>query len=398
MSVTATEPTAISDEILGRIRELRPLFEANAERTESDRRVVEENITALRDADAFRVMVPKRFGGLETGIRTKLEVSREVAMGCGSTAWVTALMNVCAFFTSLGNERLQHDVWGENPDARISGVFNPTATTRRVDGGYVVNGSWSWNSGCMHSDWAFLGVPLVDEAGEFVGPAMSLIPYTELEIEDTWFTTGMRGTASNTVHARDVFVPDHHLISLPGLLTHSYDTPFKDEVLYRSAFIPVAALILVGPQLGLAQAALDYVVEKGHKRGIAYTEYDVQRDAPTFQLAIAKAATLVDTAHLFAYRAAADIDDAAAADRTMSYQERARVRMDAGHAAETAREAIRVLCSAHGASSFAESSPMQRWWRDSEIASRHAVLNPDISAQVYGRALMGFTDGVTFLV
>ena len=181
-------------------------------------------------------MVPKRFGGLETDIRTQLEVSREVAMGCGSTAWVTALMNVCAWFVSLGNEQLQRDIWVENPDARISGVFNPTATTTRVDGGYIVNGSWNWNSGCMHSDWAFLGVPLVDEAGEFVQPAASLIPYHELEIEDTWFTTGMRGTASNTAHARDVFVPDHHLLSFPGLLTHNYDTPFKDEVLYRSAF------------------------------------------------------------------------------------------------------------------------------------------------------------------
>lgn len=398
MSTTATDTTTIRDQVLDRIRELRPLFESNAARTESDRRVVEDNITALRDADAFRIMVPKRFGGLETDIRTKLEVSREVAMGCGSTAWVTALMNVCAFFTSLGNEQLQLDVWGDNPDARISGVFNPTATTKRVDGGYVVNGSWNWTSGCLHSDWAFLGVPLVDEAGEFVQPAMALMPYSELEIEDTWFTTGMRGTASNTVHARDVFVPDHRLMSVPGLLTGHYDTPFKDEVLYRSAFIPVAALILVGPQLGLAQAALDYVIEKGHKRGIAYTEYELQRDAPTFQLAIAKAATLVDTAHLFAYRAAGDIDDAARSDRTMSYVERARVRMDTGHAAESAREAIRVLCSAHGASSFAEASPMQRWWRDSEIASRHAVVSPEISAQVYGRALMGFTEGVTFLV
>ncbi|HWM21660.1 MAG TPA: acyl-CoA dehydrogenase family protein [Ilumatobacteraceae bacterium] len=398
MSITATEHTTIRDQVLDRIRELRPLFEANAARTEADRRVVEENITALRAADAFRIMLPKRFGGLETDIRTKLEVSREVAMGCGSTAWVTALMNVCAFFVSLGNEQLQHDVWGSDPDARISGVFNPTATTKRVDGGYIVNGAWNWTSGCLHSDWAFLGVPLVNEAGEFVMPAMALMPYAELEIEDTWFTTGMRGTASNTVHARDVFVPDHRLMSVPGLLTHDYDTPFKDEVLYRSAFIPVAALILVGPLLGLAQAALDYVIEKGHKRGIAYTEYEVQRDAPTFQLAIAKAATLVDTAHLFAYRAAGDIDDAARADRAMTYVERARVRMDTGHAAETAREAIRVLCSAHGASSFAESSPMQRWWRDAEIASRHAVVSPEISAQVYGRALMGFTDGVTFLV
>ena len=100
----------------------------------------------------------------------------------------------------------------------------------------------------------------------------------------------------------------------------------------------------------------------------------MQRDAPTFQLAIAKAATLVDSAHLFAYRAADDIEEAAKADRTMTYVERARVRNDTGHTIESAREAIRILCSAHGASSFADSSPMQRMWRDSEIASRHAVI------------------------
>jgi 3-hydroxy-9,10-secoandrosta-1,3,5(10)-triene-9,17-dione monooxygenase len=41
---------------------------------------------------------------------------------------------------------------------------------------------------------------------------------------------------------------------------------------------------------------------------------------------------------------------------------------------------------------------MQRWWRDSEIASRHAVIAPETSSLIYGRALMGFTDGITFLV
>ena len=41
---------------------------------------------------------------------------------------------------------------------------------------------------------------------------------------------------------------------------------------------------------------------------------------------------------------------------------------------------------------------MQRWWRDSEVASRHAVVLPETSALIYGRALMGFTEGVSFLV
>ncbi len=386
------------DGLLERIAAIRPILEKNANQTEADRRVVDENIAVLKEAGAFKIMVPKRYGGWQSDIRTKLEVSREVAKGCGSTAWVTALMNVCAFFVGLMNEQAQDDVWGSNPEARIAGVFNPTAQTRQVDGGIVVTGAWPWASGSYHADWSFVGVPINNAEGEFQYPAMALIPNSDVTIEDTWFTSGMRGTGSNTIHADEVFVPDHRLHWVPGLLTHEYDTPFKDEVLYRSAFIPVATLILAGPQLGLAQAALDYVIEKGHKRGIAYSEFELQRDAPTFQLAIAKAATLVDTAHLFAYRAAADIDDAAAAGRPMTYVERARVRNDTGHAAESAREAIRVLCSAHGASSFAEASPVQRMWRDSEIASRHAVVAPEISALIYGRALMGFTDGISFLV
>ena len=386
------------DGLLERIAALRPILEKNANQTEIDRRVVEENIAVLKDAGAFKIMVPKRYGGWEADIRTHLEVSREVAKGCGSTAWVTALMNVCAFFVGCMNEQAQDDVWGADPQARIAGVFNPTAQTRKVDGGIVVTGAWNWASGSYHADWSYVGVPINNDEGEFLYPAMALIPNSEITIEDTWFVSGMRGTGSNTLHADEVFVPDHHLHWVPGLLNHEYDTPFKDETLYHSAFIPVAALILAGPQLGLAQAALDFVIEKGHKRGIAYSEYELQRDAPTFQLAISKAATLVDTAHLFAYRAAADIDDAAKADRTMTYVERARTRNDTGHAAESAREAIRVLCSAHGASSFAEPSPMQRIWRDSEIASRHAVVAPEISALIYGRALMGFTEGVSFLV
>ena len=185
-------------------------------------------------------------------------------------------------------------------------------------------------------------------------------------------------------------MPDHHLHWVPGLLNHEYDTPFKDEVLYRSAFIPVAALILAGPQLGLAQAALDYVIEKGHKRGIAYSEYELQRDAPTFQLAISKAATLVDTAHLFAYRAAGDIDDAAKADRTMTYVERARTRKTP--ATPPNRPAKRSACcappTAHRRSP--KSSPMQRMWRDSEIASRHAVVSPGDQRS----GLRSGTDGV----
>jgi 3-hydroxy-9,10-secoandrosta-1,3,5(10)-triene-9,17-dione monooxygenase len=392
------EPEALRRELVARAAALLPLLAKNADQTERDRRVVEENITAVRDAGLFRIMVPRRFGGVETDIRTKLEVSRELAKGCGSTAWVTALQNVCAWIAGLTSDECQTDIWGDNPDARVAGVFDPSAETRRVDGGWMTTGRWAWASGIFHADWALVGIPMTDESGEVIDQGLGFMPKSDYSIEETWFVAGMKGSGSNTIVAEDIFIPEHRVMSVPALIAGEAPTPHADEALYRSAFVPVAALILIGAQLGLCQAALDLAIEKAPKRGITYTMYEQQTNAPVFQLAIARAATLVDTAHLHAYRAAADIDGAAREGRLLDYVERARVRMDTGYVAETAREAIRILCSAHGASSFADANPMQRIWRDCEVASRHAVVHPEISAEIYGRALLGICEGVSPLV
>ena len=396
-SVTAEE-IALREDLVARAAKLVPLLAENAAQSETDRRVVEENITALDEAGLLSIMRPKRFGGLETDFRTKLEVSRELARGCGSTAWVTSLMNVCAWFVGLWPEQAQIDVWGDDPSNRVAGVLAPTSTATPVDGGFRVSGRWSYASGSAHAQWALVGVPLVDANGGFVDQGVVLIPMDEVTIEDTWFVAGMCGTASNTIVAEDVFVPMHRYLSVVEAIQGRSATPFTDEALYRSAFIPVAALILVGPQLGLAQAALDLVIEKAPKRSVSYTFYETQVAAPSFQLAVAKAASLVDSAHLHAYRAAAEIDEAARLGIYPDYDARAKSRMDTGVTVAFAREAIRTLVSAHGASSFADSSPLQRIWRDSEVASRHAVVSPEISAEVYGKALLGVRGDVTALV
>jgi alkylation response protein AidB-like acyl-CoA dehydrogenase len=343
-------------------------------------------------------MQPRRFGGLEADFRTKLEVARELARGCGSTAWTTSLINVCAWFAGMWNEQAQNDVWKDNPGNRIAGVLAPTGIAEPVDGGYRVTGRWEWCTGCLHAQWALLGIPITDDNGQLSGQGFILVPMSELTIEDTWFVTGMRGTGSNTVVADNVFVPAHHYVSAFKLLSGSNDNPHKDEALYRAPFMPGGTIILAGPQLGLARAALDLVIDKAAKRGIAYTFYDVQRDAPAVQLAVAKAASLADTAELLAYRGAAEVDEAACQNEFPGYVARAKTRMDTVQAIVNAREAIRELISAHGASAFAETNPLQRIWRDSEVASRHAIANSGIGAEVYGRALLGFTDGVTPLI
>lgn len=384
--------------LVRRAADLVPLLRENAQRTEDQRNVPEEVISAVQKAGLLKIMQPKRYGGLETDFRTKLEVTRELARGDGSTAWTVSLLNSCHFFAGYWNEQAQDDVWGENPDSLIAGVLAPTGTAQPLEGGWRVNGSWSWCTGCQHAQWGLFGIPILGDQGELVDQGLILIPMSELTIKDTWFVTGMKGTGSNTVVAEDVFVPSHRFVSVFKLLSGATDNPYEAESMYRTTFMAGGTVLLCGPHLGLAKAALDFVIEKAAKRDISYTFYDKQSEAPTVQLAIAKAASLIGTAELLAYRAAAQVDEAAEQNEFLSYVERARIRMDTAQSIVNAREAIRELISAHGASSFSDQSPLQRIWRDSEVASRHAVANPAIASEVYGRALLGYTEGVTPLI
>ncbi len=396
--MTTTETSVNAQELVARAKALRPLLQKNAAKTEEDRRVAEENIQAIADAGLFRITVPKRYGGYEVNIHTKLEVSAAIAEGCGSTAWAVTLINVCNWFTSLFSQQAQDDVFGADPNARVAGVLAPSAKTRRVDGGLIVTGKWYYSSGSLHATWGLVGIPIVNEAGVQVDQGVALIPMQQLSIEDTWYVAGMKGTGSNAIVANEVFVPDHRTMSLPRAIEGDYPTELKHEAAYRAAFVPVAVLVLIGPQLGMGRAALQYVIEKAPQRSIAYTSFQKQTDSVAFQLQIADAAVKIDTAHLLAYQAADDIDEAAASGVYPDMTRRARIRAYSGAAIRHITDAIDILLSAHGAGSFALSSPMQRIWRDSNTAARHAVILPIVSDEVYGKALLGVENTVTPLV
>jgi 3-hydroxy-9,10-secoandrosta-1,3,5(10)-triene-9,17-dione monooxygenase len=389
--VNVTEKPVAPEELIRRAVALQPLLARNAQRCETDRRVPEENIEAIRDAGLFRVMVPRRLGGHETTLRTSVEISAALGEGCGSTAWVVALTNVCNWFVGNMLDQAQRDVFGADPDARVAGVFAPSTEIEKVDGGYVLSGKWPWSSGCLHATWAYLGTMPSGPDGVPTDVGHVIVPMRDLVIEDTWFVAGMKGTGSNTLVADRVFVPEHRYMSIPAVVAlGAKPTEHADEALYRAAFVPFAVMILLGPLLGLGRAALKLAVEKAPRRGVSYTRIATQRDSPAVQIKLAEAAMTLDDAVLHTDRAVDDIDGWAARGEPMDYLTRARIRADAGWGSKRVREALGLILDAHGASGFAESSPMQRIWRDANTAGRHAMINPLVTEEVYGKALLGF--------
>jgi alkylation response protein AidB-like acyl-CoA dehydrogenase len=224
------------------------------------------------------------------------------------------------------------------------------------------------------------------------------MPMSELPIEDTWFMAGMKGTGSNTIVAKDAFVPEYRFLPYPQAFGGKYRTEFTDEIVYRVALVPVTVLILAPSQLGVARSALEHAIARAKTRGITHTNFATQAESSGFQMQIGEAAMKIDTATLHVQRAADDLDRAAADGRLLDLTERARVRIDTALAAKYCRDAVEVLVAAHGTSSLADSNRMQRLWRDVHTASHHAITEWQVNTEVYGRALLGVEPNITHLI
>ncbi|MDF0488864.1 acyl-CoA dehydrogenase family protein [Sphingobium sp. H39-3-25] len=385
--------------LLDRVRALQPLIRENAAKGEQDRRVPEPVIAALKEAGAFRLGTPRRFGGYQGNMKAFLDLSSIVAEADGGTAWVVTLVNVCNFFAGLFSESAKEKIFGANPDALISGVHSASATSRKVEGGYRVTGKWFYNSAGWHSDWALLGIPLVDDEGKTYDRGWAIIPASELKLEDTWFVAGMAASGSISRIAEDVFVPDDMVASVSEAIKGGLpEMKLAGEPEYSSAVVPVFSLVLIGPQLGLGRAALDFVTSKAPTKAIYDTVFTSATQSVGFQLQIAKAATLIETAHLHAYKCAEEIDAAALAGVYPTTKARAKMRAHVATVAESITQAIDALLFAHGASSFALNNPLQRIWRDSAVGARHAAITPQIAYETWGKELLGISDHVTPLV
>ncbi|WP_225994256.1 acyl-CoA dehydrogenase family protein [Streptomyces sp. SS1-1] len=389
-------PAVTGADLVERARALQPLLRAQAERGEADRAISADVVAELAGAGVFRLLTPKRFGGHETDLRTLTDVSEALGEADGSTAWTAMIISVTNWLTSLFPDKAQEEVFGADPDARVTGVAAPTGVGCRVSGGWLVSGKWSYNSGAPYATWAALGALLQDEAGAAAEQAMLLIPASDLTIEDTWRTAGMKGTASNTLIGRDVFVPEHRMLSVRAASQGSYPRSFReDEPLYSSVFGSMLLLCLAGPLLGLGKAAFETVKNAATEKPLSFTVHGRQADSVGVQIQMADAALHLQTARLHVYQAVDRVDQESGA---MDFATRTQIRAQAGYAAQQVLVAINTLLNVHGAGAFAESNPLQRIWRDANTAARHAGLVPAVGFEAYGKTLLGVEEPVSLMV
>jgi alkylation response protein AidB-like acyl-CoA dehydrogenase len=81
--------------------------------------------------------------------------------------------------------------------------------------------------------------------------------------------------------------------------------------------------------------------------------------------------------------------DEEAPRRVLTGFEKARIQADCGYAMGLVRSAGNRLMDIAGPAAFAKSNPLQRFWRDLNMGTRHNVLNSGFARELYGRAILG---------
>jgi 3-hydroxy-9,10-secoandrosta-1,3,5(10)-triene-9,17-dione monooxygenase len=369
-----------------------PTLRSRSSETDALARLPDSTIADLEKTQLFDMLVPKMYGGLQCSLRTFMDVVVELGRGDGSAAWTVALLSASTWMAAtLYPKHVVEEIFSGG-NFRTAGVLAPRKVkTRRVDGGVLIEeGSWSFNSGVHHAHWDILGIPIFDDAGQFVDSGSALIQVSQVTLLNDWDTIGLRGSGSTSVAVKDVFVPNERIALLSKTLQEDYaSTHLRDQQLYRLALVPFLVTKLVFPALGMAKADLELFLKKVPHRSIPFTSYEKQDEAAITHLQVAEASAKIDAAELI-LRCSADAIEASAASGTrMTAGQRVRIRRDAGAASRLIWEAVDLLAGASGGSFAYAGDSMNRLWRDVRIAGLHGGICTSTTMELCGRILCG---------
>lgn len=373
--------------LIKNITDLAPMLEEHAAQAEAERKPVDSVMKAIEETQAYRYFVPRKFGGFEFSLEGFMDIGLTLGGADLSTAWVVTFCMEHNWLLGLYNPEAQAHIFGQQPYIIAPGALAPKGKATPVEGGYRLTGHWEWGTGVMHADWVMVGA-LTDHDGP-PELCMYTLPIKDARIKDTWHMSGMVGTGSNDIVIEDAFVPECLRQNLADM--RAGDSPgaqFHQTATYRMPMLPVLGLTAAAPAVGCALKT----VERFRERLIGRTVYgtaDKQSERALAQSRLAHLTVRAKHTEQTLRKIAQDVSLWGHSGDVCPDIERAELRVRIGQVVREARNIVREVVEASGASAHNLSNPLGRALRDVETLSCHTVFDLDIATESYGRLLLG---------
>lgn len=375
--------------IADRARALVPVLRERIAETEELRRLPDSTIQDGIEAGIFSLLLPHALGGSGGGPREFVDVLRILAQGDPSAAWTMSFFIAHNWMLARWPEAAQQKIF-DGGTRLVAVAANPPGRAQKVDGGYRLSGRWGYCSGVLNADWVQL-------AGKIDGEdelRLFLLPRADVEVPDTWYMAGMKGTGSNDVIVEDRFVPDEFSLDLQSWLPR--DNPgsaLYPESLYSYDIRDLLVFLLPALLLGAAEAVVQDYRSRLDTRRAAF-ESTLTGDTVAGQLRYARAYSELRSAQAVLERAVRQTIEAneTGAD-PMNDELRASIKLDCLTVGRLSWDAMQTSVRGSGAAIYRTSDVTQHFLRDVEVILGHLTIDEDGMLTRAGKVLLGRATG-----
>ncbi len=373
--------------------ELVPKIRAAGDEMERIRRITPEIVQGMKEAGVFGMVLPQSWGAPELDPMTQLRVIEALAMAEGSAGWCAMIGCDSGYITAFLDEEVAREMY---PDIWVATAATATATGQAtpVKGGYRVSGRFPFSSGCQHSEWVWVGCNLMENGKQHVHAKgipetrTCFLKLSDVEILDTWYTTGLRGTGSHDLAVHDVVVPVER--------TFSFQDPNLVKRLGPLYAFPLMFIAKgAGPALGIARHAIDVVIESAGRKparrmilGEGSEPAKLLRDEVFVQESVARAEALLGSARAYLFDVVGEVWNTLVHGESLTPAQQARFLTMYAHVTGTCVDAVQLVYKASGGTAVYQSGPLDRCLRDILTMNQH-LIGSLRTYEMAGRLLLG---------
>lgn len=272
------------------IHELGPSFAERAAAHDEADKFVAENFQALKDKGFMGAPVPADLGGGGASYTEMCNVLRVLSHYCPSTSIGYSMhshlvaANVWKHKHGMPGEAMLRKVAANNLVLISTGAgdwINSNGNMVKVEGGYKVTASKPNSSNSEIGDVIATSARYDDpESGPMVLHFPVPLKSEGVTLEHNWKAHGMRGSGSQTLHLKDVFVPDGAIVA---------KRPQNQWHKLWCVVLPNAMPLIMSTYVGVAEAAakraLELLAKKKHDANTQYLVGEMENALATAQCA-----------------------------------------------------------------------------------------------------------------
>jgi len=377
---------------------LQPAIRDHLDEINREQRLPKALVEKFHTAGFYNMTIPRELGGLQVDPLTYLRVVELLAEAAGSVGWNLCNNSIAQLVTlGLPDEGVQ-ELYAQRPDTPIAGTaVMGGGRAVPVEGGYRVTGRWPFGTGCQEASWMLGSFQIFDGDRPRRSPDgnsshwRGIFKRSEARIvEGSWDVAGLRATGSFDWTVEDIFLPERRTMVHAGI-------PLDNQWSRWSGIsYALPAQAWVGPHhsaviTGICRAGINAMIElAGAKTPRGRSERLC--DNPQVQDAIGRADSILNAGRAYRTAMVSEVWNTVAAGEETTLEQRARCRMAAANAADSARTAMDLVYRQGGSTSYKRESRLAECWRDLHVVGQAVTVMPEWYP-IGGRALMNMDPG-----